>query len=274
MNRYRNYMDRIVPPAGLRERILAGKQPQRRPRPALAVGALAACCLVAAVVGWQLWQGKAPVQSDPTLGVAAIPAVTHQAAQETGHTLVVGDPFEGKPHSFFDVPAYDYPDCTGSEAMVGDYAYPEGWFAEELTAQEIISVLGGTDQVPWGLDWTGFGLDGTVIYDGEGNPWRIDIVGQRGEEELRLELWPGQEPLIDLLYADAAAQSADVTTYSLYADQDGDGDKEYLYHADYFDGTMGVNFFYTGPDRDMASWLTNLVVSHRGAFTAATLVNR
>ena len=273
MNRYRSYMDRIVPPAGLREKILAGGRHQRRLRPALTVGGLAACCLVAAVGGWQLWQGRGLSQPDPTVGVAATPAATHQIEQETEHTLVVEDPVKGQPHSFFNVPAYDYPDCTGSEAMAGDYGYPEGWFAEELTAQEIISVLGGTDQVPLGLDWTGFGLDGTVIYDGTGQPWRIDIVGQRGEEELRLELWPGQEPLIDLLYAEAAAQSADVTTYSLYYDQDGDGDKEYRYHADYFDGTMGVNFSYTGPDRDTASWLTNLVVEHRGHFSAAALMN-
>ena len=58
MNRYRSYMDRIVPPAGLREKILAGRRHQRQLRPALTVGGLAACCLVAAVGGWQLWQGR------------------------------------------------------------------------------------------------------------------------------------------------------------------------------------------------------------------------
>ena len=42
MNRYRNYMDRIVPPAGLREKILAGGRPRRRLHPALTVGGLAA----------------------------------------------------------------------------------------------------------------------------------------------------------------------------------------------------------------------------------------
>lgn len=270
MNRYRNYMDRISAPESLADRVLEGKRP-RRARPALAAGVLAACCLVAAAGGWQLWQGRSLAGPDPTAGVAATPAVT-QTIPERGYALVVEDAFGGQPHSFPNVPGYDYhyPDCTGSDVVIGDYAYPEGWFMELLSAQEIINVLGGTDQVPWQLDWTGFGLGGMVIYDGEGNPWRIEIIGQRGADTLRLELWPGREPIIDLIYADAAVQDVDgveVTTYSLYYDQDGDDTKEYTYHADYFDGAMGVNFTCTSKDQGTAAWLTNLVVGHKG-FTA------
>ena len=42
MNRYRDYMNRIAAPAELADKVLAGERP-RRARPALAVGALAAC---------------------------------------------------------------------------------------------------------------------------------------------------------------------------------------------------------------------------------------
>lgn len=273
MNRYRDYMNRIAAPAELADKVLAGERP-RRVRPALAVGALAACCLVAAVGGWQLWQGRSLAEPNPTAGVAATPAVT-QTIPERGYALVVEDAFGGQPHSFPNVPGYDYhyPDCTGSEALAGDYAYPEGWFMELLSAQEIISVLGGTDAVPWTLDWTGFGLSGTVIYDGEGNPWRIEIIGQRGEDTLHLELWPGREPFRDLVYDDASVETVDgmkVTTYSLYYDRDGDDTKEYTYHADYFDGAIGVNFTCTSKDEGIAAWLTNLVVGHKG-FTAEGL---
>lgn len=273
MNRYRDYMNRIAAPAELADKVLAGERP-RRARPALAVGALAACCLVAAVGGWQLWQGRSLAGPDPTAGVAATPAVT-QTIPERGYALVVEDAFGGQPHSFPNVPGYDYhyPDCTGSEALAGDYAYPEGWFMELLSAQEIISVLGGTDAVPWTLDWTGFGLSGTVIYDGEGQPWRIEIIGQRGEDTLYLELWPGREPFIDLIYDGTAVTEVDgveVTTYSLYYDRDGDDTKEYTYHADYFDGAIGVNFTCTSKDEGIAAWLTNLVVGHKG-FTAEGL---
>lgn len=273
MNRYRDYMNRIAAPAELADKVLAGERP-RRPHPALAVGALAACCLVAAVGGWQLWQGRSLAGPDPTAGVAATPAVT-QTIPERGYALVVEDAFGGQPHSFPNVPGYDYhyPDCTGSEALAGDYAYPEGWFMELLSAQEIISVLGGTDAVPWTLDWIGFGLSGTVIYDGEGQPWRIEIIGQRGEDTLYLELWPGREPFRDLVYDDASVETVDgmkVTTYSLYYDRDGDDTKEYTYHADYFDGAIGVNFTCTSKDEGIAAWLTNLVVGHKG-FTAEGL---
>lgn len=273
MNRYRDYMNRIAAPAELADKVLAGERP-RRARPALAVGALAACCLVAAVGGWQLWQGRSLAGPDPTAGVAATPAVT-QTIPERGYALVVEDAFGGQPHSFPNVPGYDYhyPDCTGSDVVIGDYAYPEGWFMELLSAQEIINVLGGTDAVPWTLDWTGFGLSGTVIYDGEGQPWRIEIIGQRGEDTLYLELWPGREPFRDLVYDDASVETVDgmkVTTYSLYYDRDGDDTKEYTYHADYFDGAIGVNFTCTSKDEGIAAWLTNLVVGHKG-FTAEGL---
>lgn len=141
---------------------------------------------------------------------------------------------------------------------------------ELLSAQEIINVLGGTDAVPWTLDWTGFGLSGTVIYDGEGNPWRIEIIGQRGEDTLHLELWPGREPFRDLIYDEAAVtevDGVDVTTYSLYYDRDGDDTKEYTYHADYFDGAIGVDFTCTSKDQRAAARLASLVVGHKG-FTA------
>ena len=270
MNRYRDYMNRIAAPAELADKVLAGERP-RRARPALAVGALAACCLVAAVGGWQLWQGRSLAGPDPTAGVAATPAVT-QTIPERGYALVVEDAFGGQPHSFPNVPGYDYhyPDCTGSDVVIGDYAYPEGWFMELLSAQEIINVLGGTDAVPWTLDWTGFGLSGTVIYDGEGNPWRIEIIGQRGEDTLHLELWPGREPFRDLIYDEAAVtevDGVDVTTYSLYYDRDGDDTKEYTYHADYFDGAIGVDFTCTSKDQRAAARLASLVVGHKG-FTA------
>ena len=270
MNRYRNYMDRISAPESLADRVLEGKRP-RRARPALAAGVLAACCLVAAAGGWQLWQGRSLAGPDSKAGVAATPAVT-QTIPERGYALVVEDAFGGQPHSFPNVPGYDYhyPDCTGSDVVIGDYAYPEGWFMELLSAQEIINVLGGTDQVPWQLDWTGFGLGGMVIYDGEGNPWRIEIIGQRGEDTLYLELWPGREPFRDLVYDDASVETVDgmkVTTYSLYYDRDGDDTKEYTYHADYFDGAIGVDFTCTSKDQSAAARLASLVVGHKG-FTA------
>ena len=80
MNRYRDYMDRIAAPASLADKVLEGKR-SRRTRPALAAGVLAACCLVAAVGGWQLWQGRALTEPDPTAGVAGTPQMSQQAAQ-------------------------------------------------------------------------------------------------------------------------------------------------------------------------------------------------
>ena len=94
-----------------------------------------------------------------------------------GYTLLVGDPFDGQPHSSPMIPALAYPDCTDSPAVAGNILLPAGHFTEDMTAQEIITALGGGDQVPWLLYWAGFGVDGSVLYDGEGAVWQATLTG-------------------------------------------------------------------------------------------------
>ena len=162
MNRYRNYMDRITAPASLHEKLLAGETPRRRRnRYAPAFALAAACCLLAVVGLWQPWRETFSQNVSPTAGVASTPAST-QYEQE--HTLYVEDPFQGQPHGFFNVTGLAFPDCTNSEAIMVDYGPAEGWFMEQMTDQDIITTLGGEEEVPWVLCWTGFGLDGQVIY--------------------------------------------------------------------------------------------------------------
>ena len=158
MNRYRSYMNRIHAPSGLRYRVLEAAERGRRPRrPALSrwvkAGALAACFALAFFGGWQAWQYAAHYQPDPTAGVADPPAVITPAPAETEHTLVVEDPFNGQHHGFFAVPALEFADCTDCSPYLIDWGWPAGSFREDMTAQEIITALGGTDEVPWSLLW-------------------------------------------------------------------------------------------------------------------------
>ena len=133
----------------------------------------------------------------PTAGVAATPSTT-QPDQE--HTLYVEDPFQGQPHGFFNVTGLAFPDCTNSEALMVDYSLPEDWFMERMTAQEIITTLGGEDEVPWVLCWSGFALDGLVLYAGDGTVWNASIHGIQGDTEFTLVLWPDQYPLMSTVY--------------------------------------------------------------------------
>lgn len=280
MNRYRNYMNRITTPAGLHEKLLAGEPPRRRRgRYAPALGLVAACCLLAAVGLWQPWD-SAVVHQDvsPTAGVAATPGTTAstppQQAEE--HTLFVEDPFQGQPHGFFNVTGLTFPDCTHSEAMLVDYALPEGCFTEEMTAQEIITTLGGEDEVPWVLCWTNFGLDGSVLYAGDGTVWNASIQGVCQATSFTLTLWPGQYPSLNTIYTDAVTEEINgltVTDYSTCYDSDGDDVAEYTYHVDFQYEGMGVSFTVTSSDSAPASWLANVLAQYGyDGFTTGHLV--
>lgn len=276
MNRYRNYMDRITAPAALHEKLLSGEPPRRRKNRYAPVFALAAACCLLAVVGlWQPWRGTFVQDVSPTAGVAYTPAPA-QSGQE--HTLYVEDPFQGQPHGFFNVTGLAFPDCTNSPCTMIDYGPAEDWFMEQMTAQDIITTLGGEDEVPWVLCWTGFDLDGQVIYLEDGSVWNAAIHGVAGETEFTLTLWPGQEPLVSPVYADAVTEEIKglaVTSWSTCCDADGDGADEYTYHVDFRYEDLGVSFTATGSDFDPANMLANVLAQYGyTGFTTDHLVSR
>ena len=265
MNRYRAYMGRIHAPAGLRRRVLEaaerGERPRSPVRRRLGAGALAACFALAFFGGWQVWQAAGPYQPDPTAGVADPPAAASPAPAETEHTLVVGDPFDGQPHGFFDVPALEFADCTDFAPYQVDWGWRVDSFHEALSAEEIITALGGTDEVPWTLLWSGFGLDGTAAYDGEGQVLLAAITGVSGDTSFTLELAPGQLPPGGESYAGAAVQDYDgVAVTAWYTRPDGDGAENYTYCVEFINGDMGVRFTCDSPDQETASWLASVLV--------------
>lgn len=284
MNRYRAYMNRIHAPSGLRHRVLEsaerGQRPRRPARRWIGAGTLAACFALAFFGGWQAWQYAAHYQPDPTAGVADPPAVITPAPAETAHTLVVGDPFDGQPHSFFNVPALEFADCTGCTPYLIDWDWTGGAFEEAMTAQEIITALGGTDEVPWSLLWSGFGLDGTAWYGGENldgeQVLMASITGVNGDTSFTLELTPGQLPPGGEGYAEAAVQDYDgVAVTAWYTRPDGDGGSNYTYCVELLSGDMGVRFTCDSPDQETASWLSCVLVRYAaqadGGFTTEHL---
>ena len=154
MKHYRSYMDRITAPAGLRQRVLEAAEQGARPRrPArrltLRLAALSACCVLAVAGGRLLWLGGSAPIPNPTAGMAATPAPA-ASSPAWEHTLTVGPgPFaEGEAHNFFDIPALNFPDCTDFSPRLTDRDWGVSSFEEKLTAQEIITALGGTGEVP------------------------------------------------------------------------------------------------------------------------------
>lgn len=200
MKHYRSYMDRITAPAGLRQRVLEaaeqGARP-RRPAPAADPPAGGAVRLLCAGCGGRAatLAGRLRPIPNPTAGMAATPAPA-ASSPAWEHTLTVGPgPFaEGEAHNFFDIPALNFPDCTDFSPRLTDRDWGVSSFEEKLTAQEIITALGGTGEVPWSLLWEGYGLDGQVFYNEKGDVLQVVITGVRGDDRLRLALSPGRLP--------------------------------------------------------------------------------
>ena len=267
MNRYRSYMNRIHAPSGLRNRVReAAERGQRPRRPAhrwIGAGALAACFALAFFGGWQAWRYAAHYQPDPTAGVADPPAVITPAPAETEHTLVVEAPFDGQPHGFFAVPALEFADVTGCTPYLIDWDWKGDASVLPLNAQEIITVLGGEDEVPWSLLWSGFGLDGTVTHGEDGRVLLASVTGENGDTSFTLELSPGQLPPGGESYPDAAVQDYDgVAVTAWYTRPDGDGGPNYTYCVEFLSGDMGVRFTCDSPDQETASWLSCVLVRY------------
>ena len=279
MNRYRSYMNRIHAPSGLRYRVLEaaerGQRPRRPARRWIGAGALAACFALAFFGGWQAWRYAAHYQPDPTAGVADPPASV-TAPAETEHTLVVGDPFDGQPHGFFAVPALEFADVTDCSPYLIDWDWKGDASVLPLNAQEIITVLGGEDEVPWSLLWSGFGLDGTVTHGEDGRVLLASVTGENGDTSFTLELSPGQLPPGGESYPDAAVQDYDgVAVTAWYTRPDGDGGPNYTYCVELLSGDMGVRFTCDSPDQETASWLSCVLVRYAaqadGGFTTEHL---
>ena len=135
--------------AGTAQQVLEAAEQGARPRrPArrltLRLAALSACCVLAVAGGRLLWLGGSAPIPNPTAGMAATPAPA-ASSPAWEHTLTVGPgPFaEGEAHNFFDIPALNFPDCTDFSPRLTDRDWGVSSFEEKLTAQEIITALGG-----------------------------------------------------------------------------------------------------------------------------------
>lgn len=285
---YRSYMDRVELGESRHQQIMdvlrEGRAPAGRGSRMAHYAVLAACLALvcAAGLGGLRYLGDYYFNQNHPAYETPGPATntpSHDIPGDNpgndGYTLLVGDPFDGQPHSSPMIPALAYPDCTDSPAVAGDILLPAGHFTEGMTAQEIITALGGGDQVPWQLYWAGFGVDGTVLYDGEGNVWQATLTGadtSGSGASFTLALSPGRLPVRDLIYEDAAEQQVNgvsVTAWYYRSDLDG----TYTYGVEFLSGDTGVRFTCTSAEADQAARLANCLAGFGtgGGFTTAHL---
>lgn len=107
------------------------------------------------------------------------------------HTIVVDDPFDGQPHGSFMLPALSFPQWDDGPTLPPPSAslyLPENTYA--MTADGIRFALGNPESVPWMLSWAGFGLDGTALYDDDGQLLSASITGVKNDTSFSLLLTP------------------------------------------------------------------------------------
>lgn len=266
MEHYRSYMNRVkLSPEEHRALMdaLEGKgQPARRkPSPARWVTA-AACLVLVCAAAFGVWRlaGLPGGDTDPDRLLEDVPGITGPLSPDIGSTesvppeldseyvLSPEDPFDGQPHSSFNIQGVVYGDAPEICASI---AYPDGWFEEPLTRTQMVELLGGpgAEDAPWSLYWVGYDITGKAVYDGEGNLWQLWLYGVSRSDSrngFTLTVRPGDYPLTDVI--DPNQTSTQLNGVMVYGTKggrygwDGSGEMGYIYEITMMSGDAGLNF--------------------------------
>lgn len=266
MEHYRSYMNRVkLSPEEHRALmdVLEGKgQPARRkPSPARWVTA-AACLVLVCAAAFGVWRlaGLPVGDTAPDRLLEDVPGTTGTLSPDVGSTesvppeldseyvLSPEDPFDGQPHSSFNIQGVEYGDAPEICASI---AYPDGWFEEQLTRAQMVELLAGpgAEDAPWSLYWVGYDITGKAVYDGEGNLWQLWLNGVSRSNEhngFTLTVRPGDYPLTDMIAPDQTSTELNgVTVYGSKIGRygwDDSGEMGYIYEITMMSGEAGLNF--------------------------------
>ena len=265
MEHYRSYMNRVkLSPEEHRALMdaLEGKgQPARKPSPARWVTA-AACLVLVCAAAFGVWRlaGLPVGDTDPDRLLEDVPGITGTLSPDVGspesvppeldseYVLSPEDPFDGQPHSSFNIQGVEYGERAGISASI---AYPDGWFEEPLTRTEMVELLAGpgAEDAPWSLYWVGYDIVGDAVYDGEGNLWQLWLTGVSRSDSrngFTLTVRPGDYPLTDVIDPNqTSTQLNGVTVYGTKGGRygwDGSGEMGYVYEITMMSGDAGLTF--------------------------------
>ncbi|WP_294550428.1 hypothetical protein [uncultured Pseudoflavonifractor sp.] len=283
MEHYRSYMNRVkLSPEEHRALMdaLAGKgRPARRPSPARWLTA-AACLALVCAAAFGIWRltGLPGGDTGPSQMLEEIPGGQNTAGPEatdpapedtepiaadrdSEYVLSPVDPFDGQPHSSFNIQGVEYGDAPEICASI---AYPDGWFEEQLTRAQMVELLGGpgAEDAPWSLYWVGYDITGKAVYDGEGNLWQLWLNGvsrSNSRNGFTLTVRPGDYPLTDMIDPDQTA--TEINGVMIYGSKggrygwDGSGEMGYIYEITMMSGNAGLSFEARQVEEENAEYL-------------------
>ena len=266
MEHYRSYMNRVKLSSEEHRALMdalegKGQPARRKPSPARWVTA-AACLVLVCAAAFGVWRlaGLPGGDTDPDRLLEDVPGTTGTLSPDVGSTesvppepdseyvLSPEDPFDGQPHSSFNIQGVEYGDAPEICASI---AYPDGWFEEQLTRTQMVELLAGpgAEDAPWSLYWVGYDITGKAVYDGEGNLWQLWLNGVSRSNEhngFTLTVRPGDYPLTDMIAPDQT--STELNGVMVYGSKigrygwDDSGEMGYIYEITMMSGEAGLNF--------------------------------
>lgn len=263
MKRYLDYMDRITVPDELRERLTGLQMPGKR-KPGWRRCAVAAAALALTVGVGAYGLSHLPGDTSSTLGETAewdtepdIAVLESAGPADQTPTLGGYEVQEGEMTAYYMLPYIEY--GTVEEAGL-DLAPPAEVTTQELTQEEVLTLLGGEEAVKVHLGWEDYSLGGHVMVYPDGRLWMLVLGGwKEGADRVSINLTPDQLPPTCLFYMDSVInQIGDLeVTAERYVDESGQ-----TLRVSFLTGGYGYRFVATGTDEEVSQLLVSRFVRY------------
>lgn len=202
-----------------------------------------------------------PLPTSPGPVAAVIPSPAPSQIPEG--SFIAQGPGEGDKLAFPAILSVDYADATRSPELAASIAFPDGSFTVELSKEDILKLFWGPEGKPAAenpktdpgdfplflMNWQGYTINGSAIYDGNGDLWQLTVHGEKGEDSFTLLAAPGRIPPTCLVEDGAVVTTVldtEVTGWYRSYDRDGDEVIEHVCTSEFLTKGVGYRFENVG----------------------------
>lgn len=263
MKRYLDYMDRITVPDELRERLTGLQMPGKR-KPGWRRCAVAAAALALTVGVGAYGLSHLPGDTSSTLGETAewdtepdIAVLESAGPADQTPTLGGYEVQEGEMTAYYMLPYIEY--GTVEEAGL-DLAPPAEVTTQEMTQEEVLTLLGGKEAVKVHLGWEDYSLGGHAMVYPDGRLWMLVLGGwKEGADRVSINLTPDQLPPTCLFYMDSVVNH--IGDLEVTAERYVGEDSQTL-RVSFLTGGYGYRFIAMGTDGQASELLVSRFVRY------------
>ena len=258
MKRYLDYMDRITVPDELRERLTGLQMPGKR-KPGWRRCAVAAAALALTVGVGAYGLSHLPGDTSSTLGETAewdtepdIAVLESAGPADQTPTLGGYEVQEGEMTAYYMLPYIEY--GTVEEAPPAEVT------TQEMTQEEVLTLLGGKEAVKVHLGWEDYSLGGHAMVYPDGRLWMLVLGGwKEGADRVSINLTPDQLPPTCLFYMDSVVNH--IGDLEVTAERYVGEDSQTL-RVSFLTGGYGYRFIAMGTDGQASELLVSRFVRY------------